>query len=124
MGHSKRKIDGYTIYAAAVVLFGVAACWWMFYDIGYSSGRHQERAHVESEHYAADASRYLSEHCGTLAGAALRKCIYEAAQTEREGQHNESDLAAQWKAADWVLWAAIISGAQLIFTIIGLYFVK
>jgi hypothetical protein len=124
MGASKRTVDKHTIYAAVVLAFGMFAYWWMFYRAGYSSGRHEERAHIEREHYAAEAADQLSKVCGQLSGTAAAKCAYDTAETEREYRRNESDLAAQWKAADWVLWGAVIAGAQLVATAAGLFFIK
>jgi hypothetical protein len=124
MGDGKREIDRHTIYAALVVALGVGLYWWMFYQAGFSSGRREERAHVEREHYAADAANKLGNVCNGMSGAAAAKCGYQVAETEREGRRNESDLAAQWKAADWVFWAGIIGGAQLFVTAVGLFFIK
>ena len=96
----------------------------MFYSMGLQSGHHQERARIERDYHSADATKQIDKTCEGANGSALRKCITDIVEAERESRRNESDLAAQWQAADWVLWAAIIAGAQLIATIAGLYFVK
>lgn len=123
-GESKSWLDRHTVYAAAILALGALAYWWMFYHAGYSSGAYQERAHIEREHYAADASKRLGESCDGLTGADLRKCAYDIIKTERESGRAESDLAAQWQASDWAMWAAIVAGAQLLATITGLILLK
>jgi hypothetical protein len=124
MGDSKRGIDRHTAYPALVVALGVLGYWWVFYQAGVSSGRHEERAQIEREHYAAEAAQQLSDVCGKLVGAAATKCAYDVAKSERESRRSESDLNAQWEAADWVFWAGIIGAAQLIATATGLFFIK
>ncbi len=42
----------------------------------------------------------------------------------RESQRSESDLGAQWKAADWVFWASVVAAAQLLASIVGLFYIK
>ena len=110
-----------TIFVAVI---GVALYWSMFYSMGYSSGYHEKQAYVESEHHASDTPKQVEGKCGAKASSELRECITEIVKSERESQRSESDLAAQWKAADWVLWAGAIAGAQLIATLVGLYYVK
>lgn len=96
----------------------------MFYNAGYQSGQNERQANIEASHYARDAAEQIERKCGTVTGEATRKCITEIVEAERESQRSESDLAAQWKAADWAMWAGIIAGAQLIATALGLYYVK
>ena len=124
MGAEKEKVSGHTIFSAVVVAAGILLYLWMFHNIGFQSGRNQERARIESEHYAAQAADDLSKKCGGLGGADLRKCVYETAAAQRESERNESDLAAQWQTADWARLAAVVAGLQLIATIIGLVFIK
>lgn len=113
-----------TIYSAFVIAIGIALYWWMFFEMGHLSGRNQERAQIEREHYAADAAENMERSCSNLSGAALRECARKVVNSERESKREESDLAAQWNAADWARWATVVAGAQLIATILGLYFIK
>lgn len=110
--------------AFLVACVGIGAYWWMFYDMGASTARNEERARIEREHYAADTPNRIQQECSGLSGAAQLECISKAVDSERENRRNESDLAAQWKAADWVAWASILAGAQLISTLLGLWYVK
>lgn len=110
--------------AFLVACAGIGAYWWMFYDMGASTARNEERARIEREHYAADAPERVEKECSGLDRPAQLKCVLEIVNSQRESQRNESDLAAQWKAADWVAWASILAGAQLISTLLGLYYVK
>lgn len=119
-GGVDKALIGSIVAAIAVICL----YWAMFYDAGYQSGRHQERAQIERKHYAADTGERVERECAGRATKALRECVTEIVASERENKRNESDLAAQWQAADWVLWAAIIAGAQLVATVIGLYFIK
>lgn len=112
------------IWTAVVIAVGVASYWLMFYDMGYQSGYGERKAQIEAQHYASDSAKKIERECGTKSGLAARECITKIVTSERESQRNESDLAAQWKAADWAMWAAIIAGAQLIATALGLYYVK
>jgi hypothetical protein len=112
------------IWTALVALVAVAAYWAMFYDMGYQSGQNERKANVEAEHYASDTANQIDRECSAKAGQPARECIAKIVKAERESQRSESDLAAQWKAADWVMWAGILAGAQLLATAFGLYFVK
>ena len=98
--------------------------WSMFYSAGYGSGYNERKAQIEASHYASDTSNQIERECSAKTGQAVHKCIAEIVKFERESQRNERDLAAQWKAADWALWAGVIAGAQLIATLAGLYYVK
>src|SRR5437868_2490124 len=123
-GENRPIKDIETTIAAALLTAFLLTFWWAFYSMGYSSGRNEERARIEREHYASEATQRLSNDCVKLSGTALAECAYKIAKTEREAERQESDLAAQWKAADWALFAAIIGGAQLVATAIGLIFIK
>ena len=112
------------IGTALVAAIGIAAYWAMFYSAGYYSGQHERKANVEAEHYATDAANQIDRECSAKAGQAARECITNIIDAQRESQRGESDLAAQWKAADWVMWAGVIAAAQLLATALGLYFVK
>jgi hypothetical protein len=107
-----------------VAVIGIGLYWSIFYSAGYGSGYNERKANIESEHYASDAAEQIERECSAVSGEAARKCITKIVQAERESQRGESDLAAQWKAADWVMWAGILAGAQLIATIAGLYYIK
>ncbi|MBA4773928.1 MAG: hypothetical protein H2054_12620 [Sphingomonas sp.] len=87
---------------------------------GYSSGRHEQREHEASEPYSRDAREHIKRECGVGTSAEKAKCVREIVEAEREAKRNESDLAAQWKAADWVFWAGVIGGAQLLISGFGL----
>lgn len=110
-----------TIFVAALT---IAAYWLMIYDAGYQSGQNERKANVESAHYAADTANQIERKCGTKVGQSARECIAEIVKAERESQRSESDLAAQWEAADWARWAGFAALAQFIATIIGLYYIK
>lgn len=96
----------------------------MFYDMGASSARHEDRAKVERAHYEADTPKRAQLECTGLARTAQLECITKIVDSQRENRRDESDLAAQWKAADWVMWATILAGIQVIATLLGLYYVK
>lgn len=112
------------IFSALVVIVAIGLYWSMFYDAGYNSGYHERQAYVEREHHASDTPKQIERKCSAKAGAELRECVAEIVEAERESQRSESDLAAQWKAANWVMWAGVVSGLQLILTLAGLYYVK
>ena len=112
------------IATALVAVLGLAAYWAMFYDMGFQSGQNERKATAEAEHYASDTANQIDRECGAESGQSTRECIAKIVATERESQRGESDLAAQWKAANWVMWAGILAGAQLLATAFGLYFVK
>lgn len=107
-----------------VAVLGIGAYWAMFYSAGFGSGYNEREAQIEAQHYATETANQIERECSAKAGEAARECIADIVKAERESQRNESDLAAQWKAADWVMWASIIAGAQLIATVIGLYYIK
>lgn len=119
-GEGTKALVGYIVAAITVV----GLYWAMFYNAGYQSGRNQERAQIERKHYAADTSERVERECAGETPIGLRECISEIVASEHENKRSESDLAAQWQAADWMFWASIIAGAQLAATIIGLYFIK
>ena len=107
-----------------VAIIGIAAYWSMFYSMGFQSGQNERKANVEAGHYANDTAKQIERECSAKAGQAARECIAKIVAAERESQRGESDLAAQWKAADWVMWAGVLAGAQLFATGLGLYFVR
>lgn len=109
---------------AFAIIAGIALYWWMFFDMGWQSGRNQERTAIETKHYAADTDRRIERECTGPIQATARECIADIIRSERESQRNESDLAAQWQAANWAFWAAIIGGAQFLATLTGLYYIK
>jgi hypothetical protein len=116
----KVRLIGSTILAVLII----SAYWWMFYDSGYQSGQQERKANVESAHYSAFTAKHIGRECSTKSGDAARNCITGIVKAERESQRSESDLAAQWEAAEWSKWAGIAALAQIIATIIGLYFLK
>ncbi len=122
-GRDKQSATG-LIGAVIVAALGVAMYWAMFYSAGYGSGYNERKAQIEAKHYASDTANQIERECGAKAGKPARECITDIVNAERESERGESDLAAQWKAADWVMWAGILAGAQLIATALGLYFVK
>ena len=123
-GSDRRDAKAGLVGGALIAVVGIGLYWAMFYDMGYSSGRHERKANVEAEHYASDAATEIERKCPAKPAQAARECIARIVGSERESQREESDLAAQWKAADWVMWAGILAGVQVLATIIGLYFVK
>lgn len=124
MSEGNRNRYAETVRLAFIVIAGVALYWAMFYDMGLQSGVNQTRAEIERGHHAADTAKQIDRSCVGMSGKPLRECVTEIIDAERGERRDESDLAAQWQAADWVMWAAIISGAQLIVTGIGLLFIK
>ena len=104
-----------------MVVVGVALYWTMFYDMGFQSGQNEQKATIEAERYAGDAANQIEQECRNKSGLSVRECIAKIVAGERESQRGESDLAAQWKAANWVMWAGILAGAQLIATVFALY---
>lgn len=96
----------------------------MFYSAGYSSGYADTKAAIQTEHYAHNTPQQIERECSSREEREVRKCIAEILQTERENERGESDLAAQWRAADWVMIAGVIASAQLLATIVGLYYIK
>lgn len=109
---------------AAVIVLAVSVYWLMFYSMGASSARNDERAERYTAIYAADAAQQVKKDCAGLAGNALAECAVAVVDATRESQRGESDLGAQWQAANWVLWATLIAGAQLIATIMGLVYIR
>jgi len=96
----------------------------MFYDMGASSARNDERSKRYTSTYAADAAKHVEKDCAGRAGKALVECMVEIVDATRESQRAESDLGAQWQAANWVAWATIIAGVQLVATILGLVYIR
>ncbi|MGY4395834.1 hypothetical protein ACVWZA_000995 [Sphingomonas sp. UYAg733] len=91
----------------------------MFYSMGASYGSNQERSNKQASAYAADAPKRVERECAGLAGTPLAECATKIVQAARESERDESDLGAQWQAANWVLWATIIAGTQLLATAVG-----
>ncbi|MBA4763498.1 hypothetical protein [Sphingomonas sp.] len=91
----------------------------MFYSMGVSYGVNQERSNQQASAYAADAPKRVERDCAGLVGGPLAKCATEIVEAARESQRGESDLGAQWQAANWVVWATIVAGAQLLATVVG-----
>lgn len=118
-GSNRDNIAQIGLAASFAVALAAIALGAILYFQGYSSGRHDQRAHVERQHYAAETPKRIESECQQAASAARGECIAKIIDSERESQRSESDLAAQWKAADWVFWAAIIAGAQGLITLIG-----
>ena len=112
------------IATALVAVLGLAAYWAMFYDMGFQSGQNERKANVEAEHYASDTANQIDRECRAESGQSARECIAKIVAAERESQRGESDLAAQWKAANWVMWAGMLAGAQLLATGFGLYYIR
>jgi len=122
--NENHKLDFRFVLTVLIAFLGVTLYWAMFYDAGYGSGFNDRKAKVEAAHYASDTPEQIERECGAKTGQAARECIATIIETERESERNESDLAAQWKAADWVMIAGAIAGAQLLATIVGLYYIK
>ena len=112
------------IATALVGAICVVLYWSMFYDMGFQSGQNERKANVEAEHYASDTANQIDRECGAESGQSARECIAKIVAAERESQRGESDLAAQWKAANWVMWAGILAGAQLVATAFGLFYIR
>ncbi|MES2444651.1 MAG: hypothetical protein V4574_17640 [Pseudomonadota bacterium] len=93
----------------------------MFYSAGNSSGRHEQRVYDANERHSRDSIAQIRQVCSAKQPADQAQCVREFIGAEREAKHNESDLAAQWKAADWVMWAGVLAGVQLLISAIGLY---
>lgn len=106
----------------AAVTFALYAA--MFLSAGYGAGLNNGRAQAESSLYARNASVDIEQRCSKLAPALMRKCVAEIISRQRENQRSESELAAQWESARWAKWAGAAALAQLLATIVGLYFIK
>lgn len=90
----------------------------------FSSLYKDRKAQVEAKRYASDAAEGIERACGKLPPSGARKCIGEIITAQRESERGESDLAAQWEAAEWSKWAGVAALAQLLATVIGLYYIK
>lgn len=84
---------------------------------------------------AALLSGYQRDHGGTYERAAEYEygvpAISAAVPTpprnpnpDRDEWREESDLQAQWKAADWTLWGAVVSGFGTLVALLGVFFVR
>ncbi|MDX8356816.1 hypothetical protein [Sphingopyxis terrae] len=109
------------ITVATIVVASYAA---MFISAGYQSGYNDRKAKVEARHYANDAAKDIERSCGELPPSRARECIGEIITAQRENERSESDLAAQWESAEWAKWAGVAALAQLLATVIGLYYIK
>lgn len=110
--------------AVIVVILAIALYWSMFYSAGYGLGYHKGQAEVERGHHASETPKQIEGECGSKTSVEFRECVTKIIDAERESRRGESDLAAQWEAAEWVRWAGVLAAAQLIATVIGLYYVK
>ena len=119
--HSKPESHWNRYFRAAVIVFAIAGYWLMFYSMGASTARHDERAQRYGAAYAADAVDRVEKQCVGLLGRRLAECATEIVDASRESQRSESDLGAQWEAANWVKWAGVLAAAQLFISGLGLY---
>lgn len=104
----------------SVIALGFVLYCAMFYSAGGLDAGNNARAERYAAQYKADAPQRVQRECARKVGADLAKCAVEIVDASREQQHSESDLAAQWQAANWVLWATIIGAIQLVFSGLGL----
>jgi len=104
------------------VVVAVGLYWAMFYDMGFQSGYSAGSSKIHTEHYAANATEQIERECGGKAGLSAHECIANIVKAERESQRSESDLAAQWQAANWAGWATVVAAASALVTGIGTYF--
>lgn len=54
----------------------------------------------------------------------MAKCVHDVIQATNEHDRAENDLVAQTEMAWWAFWMAIVSGAALIITAVGIYFIR
>lgn len=107
---------------ASVLCLGVALYCAMFFSMGLQSGRNDERTEKYSNYYRDYAAQRIEKECAGIASATQqRECIAEIVDAQRESQRGESDLGAQWQAANWVLWATVIGAIQLVVSGFGLW---
>jgi hypothetical protein len=104
--------------------FGVSLYWAMFYSAGFGDGFSDQRAKTEASRYERDLAGDIKQACGKRSHSELPDCIAKVVATQRESIRGESDLAAQWEAARWVKLAGFAAMAQLLATIVGLYYIK
>ena len=118
--HSKPESHRSRFFRGTVIVVAIAGYWLMFYSMGASTARHDERAQKYGAAYAADAVDRVEKQCVGLLGRRLAECATEIVDASRESQRSESDLGAQWEAANWVKWASILAAAQLLISGLGL----
>ncbi|APZ99240.1 hypothetical protein BWQ93_12625 [Sphingopyxis sp. QXT-31] len=123
-GSDKHRLNPTLIGAISIAIITVILYSGMSYSAGYQSGWNDRKAQIEATHYASDAPNRIERECAGFTGKAARECVAQIVDAQRENERGESDLAAQWKAADWVMLGGIVAGIQLLASIIGLYYIK
>ncbi len=123
MSGSNRQYKPSLQLMVTIIVGALAAAmyWAMFYDMGFQSGYHAGDSKVQSGRYANNAAQQIEQECSAKSGSAAHKCIAGIIKFQRESQRSESDLAAQWKAANWAEWSTIIASFSVLVTGIGTY---
>jgi hypothetical protein len=121
MSDSDRKIDHPALTLAVMALLLI------FFMIGFFSGQENGRsgaAEINAKIHHENAADQIQDSCIGLFGVGLRECVQNAIKTSGEYQRAEYDLAAQQEVAGWTKWVFFVSIAGMLFTIIGIYYVR
>jgi hypothetical protein len=127
MSGSNRGEKPNLVGIALAIVFGglvVSAYWWMFYDMGASSAQYAFEHDQNRQAYAADTADQIKNDCVRLSGGAQLECMEKAIKASAEYQQSESDLNAQRGMSKWAFWLLIITGGQMLATIVGLVYLK
>lgn len=103
------------LFAAAAI--GVAICSLVWSLVGIAALHHQP--YERATHERASSDEYQVPPVSRAIPTPPREPI-----PDRNEWRDESDLQAQWKAADWTFWSAIISIGSTIAALLGLFFVR
>jgi hypothetical protein len=105
---------------AGAILFLIVIC---IYQTGVSTGQSEREQERNSAQYAGDAEQEIENRCLLLEPVAIAECIQEVIEATNEHDRAENDLIAQSQMARWALWMAVMSGAAVVVTALGVYWV-
>lgn len=107
-------------YVFAVGVFAVSFYLAMFYSVGYSAGRSDQRQSQFRTHLAKESSDTIKRVCDQKNPTDQLECVRNVITAEYEENYNESNNKAQRDTAEWVRWTGIIAAVQTIISGLGL----
>ena len=85
-------------------------------------GEDRGYAEAKAKHAANSYSEEIKSACDGFAGPELTRCSHQVQKSAQEAERAEYDLQAQREVALWTSWMMLASGAGILLTMVGLYF--
>jgi hypothetical protein len=118
---SKNNSREQALILAILIFSGILAIWGLFSWWHYHEENVQKREEA-AEHDIGMPHKPINIKC-ELTSKQTVVCTLEQPDTESTDEHTKSDLKAQQDVAEWSFLSMLFTGAGLVTTIVGLYFI-